>query len=527
MCASVMHFEDVAFEIDPDTHLPGSFYVCLRDEDYFFEWVPLSKTDLKESDCIEETLRVVFRLCELSAIIKSGSAMSIAIMFLTDEGEKLPLFHFRNAAAQIAQFLEFFEHKGMITESVTDQFMVNVPFTELATPLPRKSFLKPKDAVLIAQHRQIVKTMVSPEITFGENEMDVSEAKSYFSEDGICSNFVELKRQTCQRGLTNNARCFLWPYFLGVADHSKTFAQNKDAQNSRLREYQILKKQWQCFLDEQKKTIRGISELIRVVKNDVKRNDRTLPQFSDDDSVYLRVLNDILVTYGVYNKDCGYVQGMGDIISPIMVIYITEWRDETTAVLWDGTTLDRLSVESEMFWLLTATLSQTQLDRLMTDMMPQQQFLLERACSMATRFHPPLLAWLNQTENTSLLFIYRPYLLLYKRDFPADTVLRLWDSFFASPSPSCFHRYFTAAILIELYPKFLLYTNGSLGDVVQITDSALERLNPLTCLAIATHLEKQSRKDLPHVEWELQDLPIDLNFIDYVPSLLHCLYHEL
>lgn len=516
-----MTFQEVTFEIDPQNNLMGTLSVFLSDNDYIFEWVPHHKGDLEESDMIGESLRVIFRLCELSAIIKNDSSVSPSVLFLTNDGEKLPLFQFLRAEAQVLQLLELFEQNGAISPSPTpNQYMVTVPFTEPATSLPVKCFLQPHDAVLLAQHRQIVKSLLSKTITFDDNPVDLDEARSYFSDDGLCTDILELKRHAFERGLTDDARCFLWPYFLGVANPSQTFAANLLTREQRFHEYQVMKRQWESFLEDQKNGVRGVSELLRVVMNDVKRNDRLLPQFMDDDSPYLAVLHDVLVTFGVYDKDCGYVQGMGDIISPILTRHVTSWTDPTTAVLWNGSSCDRAHVESDMFWMLTAILSVSQLDRLMTDMARQQQFLLERTCAMAMRVHPPLRKWLSQTENTNLLFIYRPYLLLYKRDFPAETVVRLWDSFFAAERQSSFHRYFTAAILIALYPKFLLYTNGSLGEVVQLTDDEIQRLDALMCLSMAHGLECMSMKDLTHLEWELQDLPIDSGFTDYIPTML-------
>lgn len=51
---------------------------------------------------------------------------------------------------------------------------------------------------------------------------------------------------------------------------------------------------------------------------DVTRTDRELPFFAGDSSRNLQTLQDILMTYVMYNFDLGYVQGMSDLLSPLL-----------------------------------------------------------------------------------------------------------------------------------------------------------------------------------------------------------------
>ena len=70
-------------------------------------------------------------------------------------------------------------------------------------------------------------------------------------------------------------------------------------------------------------------------------------------------------------------------------------------------------------------------------------------------------------------FLFRPVLLLFKREFKFEHTLRLWDSILTSESPYLFIRFFTAAILILLYPKFLIYLNSGL-DFSKILDDSFD-----------------------------------------------------
>lgn len=56
------------------------------------------------------------------------------------------------------------------------------------------------------------------------------------------------------------------------------------------------------------------------VEKDVNRTDRTLQFYAGDNNPNLRLLYDILMTYVMYNFDLGYVQGMSDLLSPILYL---------------------------------------------------------------------------------------------------------------------------------------------------------------------------------------------------------------
>lgn len=57
-----------------------------------------------------------------------------------------------------------------------------------------------------------------------------------------------------------------------------------------------------------------------LVEKDVNRTDRTHPFFAGDNNPNLLMLQDILMTYVMYNFDLGYVQGMSDILAPLLLL---------------------------------------------------------------------------------------------------------------------------------------------------------------------------------------------------------------
>lgn len=65
-------------------------------------------------------------------------------------------------------------------------------------------------------------------------------------------------------------------------------------------------------------------QLICFTEKDVNRTDRTLPFFAGENNENLMLLSDILMTYVMYNFDLGYVQGMSDLLSPILCVMMNE-----------------------------------------------------------------------------------------------------------------------------------------------------------------------------------------------------------
>lgn len=49
-----------------------------------------------------------------------------------------------------------------------------------------------------------------------------------------------------------------------------------------------------------------------------------MPYFAGENNPNLEILSDILMTYVMYNFDLGYVQGMSDLLSPILVLFKDE-----------------------------------------------------------------------------------------------------------------------------------------------------------------------------------------------------------
>ena len=69
-----------------------------------------------------------------------------------------------------------------------------------------------------------------------------------------------------------------------------------------------MKLQWRSITADQEDRFSAFRERKSQVEKDVSRPDRAHPFFAGDDNKNVDLLQDILMTYVMYNFDLGYVQ---------------------------------------------------------------------------------------------------------------------------------------------------------------------------------------------------------------------------
>lgn len=103
-----------------------------------------------------------------------------------------------------------------------------------------------------------------------------------------------------------------------------------------------MKLQWKSFSKTQENNFSDFAQRKSLIEKDVNRlvlffvplqncngfcgfrTDRNMEFFAGDNNLNLQTLNDILMTYVMYNFDLGYVQGMSDLLSPILMLLENE-----------------------------------------------------------------------------------------------------------------------------------------------------------------------------------------------------------
>ncbi|XP_058136634.1 TBC1 domain family member 17 isoform X2 [Dasypus novemcinctus] len=185
------------------------------------------------------------------------------------------------------------------------------------------------------------------------------------------------------------------------------------------------------------------------VERDVSRTDRTNKFYEGPENPGLGLLSDILLTYCMYHFDLGYVQGMSDLLSPILYV---------------------LQNEVDAFWcfcgfmeLVHGNFEESQ------ETMKQQ---LGQLLLLLRVLDPPLCDFLDSQDSGSLCFCFRWLLIWFKREFPFPDILRLWEVLWTGlPGPNL-HLLVACAILDMERDALMLSGFGS--------NEILKHINELT-----------------------------------------------
>lgn len=248
----------------------------------------------------------------------------------------------------------------------------------------------------------------------------------------------EVKERIFHGGVDPTARREIWLWLLDVYPWDSTRDERTALMNSKRDEYVRLKGKWWDDVER-----RGSDEYWRDQKNriekDVHRTDRNIPIFSGEDiphpepdspfaevgtNVHMEQMKDMLLTYNEHNKGLGYVQGMSDLLAPIYAVM----QDDAVA-----------------FWAFVGFMERAERNFLRDQSgMRSQLVTLDHLVQL---MDPKLYAHLQSADSTNFFFFFRMLIVWYKREFPWDDVLRLWEVLWTNYLSGQFHLFIALAVL--------------------------------------------------------------------------------
>lgn len=250
------------------------------------------------------------------------------------------------------------------------------------------------------------------------------EWEQHLDAEGRVTRLEELKRRIFAGGLSPALRKEAWKFLLGYYSWESSSEENRARARLRTDEYFRMKLQWKSVSEEQEQRnslLRGYRSLI---ERDVSRTDRSTRFYQGSENPALVLLHDVLMTYCMYHFDLGYVQGMSDLLSPIL--YVTQ-------------------SEVDAFWCFAGFME------LVHQNFEESQESMKRQLvqlGLVLRLlDPPLGEFLDSKESGSLCFCFRWLLIWFKREFAFTDVLQLWEVLWTGlPGPN-FHLLVACGIL--------------------------------------------------------------------------------
>lgn len=163
--------------------------------------------------------------------------------------------------------------------------------------------------------------------TFRGQPLSQEQWLNYLDRDGRICNIEEIRKIIFYGGVEPMIRKHVWPILLGVFDSQSTYDQRQYQLSEKTCYYNRMKMQWATISEDQEERFSPFRDFKSLIEKDVSRTDRTLDYFKGDNSRGTDILRNILMTYMMYNFNLGYVQGMSDILAPILM----ETQDEILA----------------------------------------------------------------------------------------------------------------------------------------------------------------------------------------------------
>ncbi|KAG1380441.1 hypothetical protein G6F61_004055 [Rhizopus arrhizus] len=212
-----------------------------------------------------------------------------------------------------------------------------------------------------------------------------------------------VKKMIFSGGLSGEIRPEVWGFLLDIFPWQSTVDEREAIRQSQNEAYYRIKGIW--FNDPKVQRTSEFQDEKHRIEKDVQRTDRTHEAFvEENNNPTMETMKDILLSYNFYNTNLGYVQGMSDLLAPLLVVM----QDEGMA-----------------FWAFAHFM-----DRVQTNFYMDQSGMhaqLETLNCLIEFMDPVLYKRFQDIEITNLFFCFRWLLVWFKREFEWDDVLQLWE----------------------------------------------------------------------------------------------------
>uniref|UniRef100_A0A8D2ZJU3 Small G protein signaling modulator 1-like n=1 Tax=Scophthalmus maximus TaxID=52904 RepID=A0A8D2ZJU3_SCOMX len=199
------------------------------------------------------------------------------------------------------------------------------------------------------------------------------------------------------------------------------------------------------------------------IDKDVRRCDRTYWYFTPEN---LEKLRNIMCSYVWQHLDTGYVQGMCDLLAPLLVIL----DDEVMAFSCFTELMKRMNQNFPHGGAMDSHFANM---RSLIQILDSELFELMQQNGDYTHFY----------------FCYRWFLLDFKREMVYDDVFSVWETIWAAKHTSSEHfGLFIALALVEMYRDIILENNMDFTDIIKFFNEMAEHHNVSQVLLMARDL---------------------------------------
>lgn len=264
---------------------------------------------------------------------------------------------------------------------------------------------------------------------------------------------LETLRNLSWNGIPSGHRATVWKLLLGYLTANK--AQREEALARKRKEYILSIPQ---FMEPEKSESEKLT--MHQIGIDLPRTAPNIPLFGHP---RIRALMErLLYIWAMLHPASGYVQGLNDILTPIICVFLSEYTplfNEHGEFVTDNPNIDALdesqleSLEADSYWCFTKLLDSIQDNY--TSNQPGIVRALDKLQELVRIIDQPLDRHIAEERMMYVEFTFRWINCLMLRDLSLPLVIRLWDTYLAEPNGEGFsvlHIYTCAALLLKYAP---------------------------------------------------------------------------
>ena len=504
------------FESGPE--IEGTLTMKLIQPAITFEWKPQDAEEVDINKMNYEKTTIFFFLHRIKKLSKTKTDNGNTILrFSLQDVRTATQFVFPPSSSEgLDQMMQYLISQNYIQQVPSDPTSFNVLLEVTKKFVPPEGTVSLQTISPLISHRTVTAKLISEQknLPKPKDPITFEEFNSFFDENHKLTNFAKFKQEIFSRGLEPDVRPHAYLYLLNIMDPNLSDVENTQRKNDLFKEFESVLTRWKARIPEQEKYSHSFHG---VIISDVRRTERNYELFKKDGPAH-KALEEILVCFSIELPDTGYIQGMCDLVSTLMQLFIKEVKEDQM-LLFNDKTVSFIEGEALIFWAFYGLLCVTGHDILFMDMDSNRTFVAERVFALLQANAPSESRWLTAIEQESLLFTLSPFILIFKRWFKLPELLKLWDALLANEDPVSYLRFFLAAALILTFPNMLIAQDKS-GDVSTSFNTAISTLNVNDLIDIANVLIIRTKKDDMHTQWIFMRYPEDITVNDYEPKFI-------
>jgi len=279
--------------------------------------------------------------------------------------------------------------------------------------------------------------------------------------DGTVTQVPQLLEKIFQGGIEENIRPEVWKFLLGYYQWHQPAEVRETNRKARVEEYFRMKLQWKSMSEDQQNRFSGFRERKTQIEKDIGRTDRSHPFYEGEKNPNVALLEEILMTYVMYNFDLGYVQGMSDLLSPLLFV---------------------MKNEVDAFWCFAGFM-----DRVASNFEFDQGGMkrqLEELCHLLRYVDPVFYSYLDTKDSGNLYFCFRWLLIWFKREFNYPDTMLLWEVLWTKVPCKNFHLLICVALL-DTEKSSIVENKYGFTEVLKHVNDMSHRIDLEACLSKA------------------------------------------